>query len=152
MDPYTIPKANDPRVAELVQAGRVRVALFLPQYTTDPVTGELRGGPVFRDIAHALADRIGVEVRLIGYQNPREVMDGLKAGACDVGFMVPDMDRVNDVGFSPPILQSDFTWLVPTGSLIYRIADADRPEIRLRQYGITPRHWRSVGYSSKPSL
>jgi polar amino acid transport system substrate-binding protein len=128
---YGSQQTHDARVADLVRSGRFRVALFLPQYTTDPVTGELRGGPVFRDIAHALADRIGVEARLIGYQNPREVMDGLKAGACDVGFMVPDMDRVNDVGFSPPILQSDFTWLVPIGSLIYRIADADRPEIRI---------------------
>ena len=61
MDAHTISKAPDPRVTNLVRAGRVRVALFLPQYTKDPVTGELRGGPVFRDIARALADRIGVE-------------------------------------------------------------------------------------------
>jgi hypothetical protein len=64
-------QSTDPRVADLVRSGRVRVALFLPQYSMDPETGELRGGPVFRDIAHTLADRIGVEVRLTGYQNPR---------------------------------------------------------------------------------
>jgi hypothetical protein len=43
MDAHTIPKANDPRVADLVQTGRLRVALFPPQYTKDPVSGELRG-------------------------------------------------------------------------------------------------------------
>ena len=32
----------DPRVADLVQAGKIRVALFPPQYTEDPATGELR--------------------------------------------------------------------------------------------------------------
>ncbi len=32
----------DPRIADLVQAGRVRVALYPPQYMKDPVTGELR--------------------------------------------------------------------------------------------------------------
>ena len=39
-------QAADPRVADLVRAGKLRVALFLPQYTKDPVTGELRGNVV----------------------------------------------------------------------------------------------------------
>src|SRR5262245_38380947 len=30
------------RVADLIRAGKVRVGLFPPQYTKDPVTGELR--------------------------------------------------------------------------------------------------------------
>ena len=33
----------DPRVADLVRAGKIRAALFLPQYTEDPATGEIRG-------------------------------------------------------------------------------------------------------------
>lgn len=131
MNAQIISKANDPRVANLVRAGRVRVALFLPQYTKDPVTGELRGGPVFRDIAGALADQIGVEVRLIGYQNPREVVECLKTSACDVAFMVPDMSRIADVGFSAPVFESDFTCLVPPGSSLRRMADADRPGVRI---------------------
>jgi hypothetical protein len=93
MDAHTIPKANDPRVADLVQAGRLRVALFPPQYTKDAVSGELRGagpGPAFLDIARALAARIGVEVQLIGYQTPDEVMECLNGGACDVTFMGPE--------------------------------------------------------------
>jgi polar amino acid transport system substrate-binding protein len=124
-------QSNDPRVADLVRSGRVRVALFLPQYTTDPVTGELCGGPVFNDIAHALADRIGVEVYLTGYQNPREVVKCLKGGKSDLAFMVPDNSRNDDVGFSPPVLRSDFTCLVPAGSSIGNIADADRPGVRI---------------------
>jgi hypothetical protein len=36
-------QAPDPRVADLVRAGKLRVALFLPHHTKDPVTGELRG-------------------------------------------------------------------------------------------------------------
>ena len=124
-------QSTDPRVADLVPSGRVRVALFLPQYSMDPETGELRGGPVFRDIAHALADRIGVEVRLTGYQNPREVVECLKAGECDLAFMVADNSRIDDVGFSPPVLRSDFTCLVPAGTSIRNIADADRPGVRI---------------------
>ena len=78
MDAHTIAKANDPRVADLVQAGRLRIALFPPQYIKDPISGELRGagpGPAFLDIARALAARIGVEIQLIGYQTPDEVME-----------------------------------------------------------------------------
>ena len=122
-------QTHDARVADLVRSGRVCVGLFLPQYTTDPVTGELRGGPVFRDIAHALADRIGVETQLMGYQNPREVVQCLKASACDVAFMVPDTSRIDEVGFSPPILQSDFTCLVPADSAIRSMVHVDRPGV-----------------------
>jgi hypothetical protein len=62
-------QAADLRVADLVKAGRIRVALHLAQYTKDPVTGGLRGlgsGAVTVQIAHALAARLGVEVQLIG--------------------------------------------------------------------------------------
>src|SRR5258706_382756 len=36
-------QAPDPRVADLVRAGKVRFALFLPGYIKDPATGEIRG-------------------------------------------------------------------------------------------------------------
>ena len=132
MDAHTIPKANDPRVAGLVQAGRLRLALFPPQYTKDPVSGELRGagpGPAFLDIARALAARIGVEVQLIAYQTPDEVMESLDAGACDVAFM--GLERAGKVGLSSPIFEPDYTCLVPAGSPIHSMADVDRPGVRI---------------------
>src|SRR6266508_826285 len=43
----------DPRLADLVQAGKIRVGLFLPQYIKDPATGEIKG--VWVEIALALA-------------------------------------------------------------------------------------------------
>jgi polar amino acid transport system substrate-binding protein len=54
----------------------------------------------------------------------------LTAGACDMGFMGPDPSRTG-VDFSPPILQLDYTFLVPSGSSIQTIADADRPQARI---------------------
>src|SRR4029450_7094429 len=54
--------APDPRVADLVRAGRVRIALFSGQYTKDPATGELKG--VWADVARALAVRVGVQLVL----------------------------------------------------------------------------------------
>src|SRR4051812_11261112 len=83
-------QSGDPRVADIVSAGKLRVGLFLPQYTKDQATGEIRGygsGTVHVQIAHALAARLGVEVELLGYPTPPAVVECLKAGACDVGFM-----------------------------------------------------------------
>ncbi len=51
------------RIADIVQAGEIRLALFLPQYAKDPTTGELRGlgpGVVMLEIGRALAARLGV--------------------------------------------------------------------------------------------
>jgi hypothetical protein len=47
----------DTRVADLVQAGQVRVALYVPQYTKDPITGELGGWCV--DIVSGRAPQSG---------------------------------------------------------------------------------------------
>jgi polar amino acid transport system substrate-binding protein len=122
----------DSRIADLVQIGKVRVALHLAQYTNDPVSGELRGlgsGTVMVQIAHALAARLGVEVQLVGYPTPPAVEECLRVGACDVGF--GGIERAAAVGLSPPFLQLDYTYLVPAGSSIRSVADADQPGVRI---------------------
>jgi polar amino acid transport system substrate-binding protein len=124
----------DPRVADLVQAGKIRLALFLPLYTKDAASGELRGvttGIVSIDLMRAFAARLGVEVQLAGYPTPPEVVACLKSGTCDVGIMGVTPGRAAEVGLSPPFLQFDYTFLVPAGSSILNLADADRPGIRI---------------------
>src|SRR6266540_4237131 len=67
---FGTPSLADPRMADLVQAGKVRVALFLPLYTSDPRTGELRrSGPgiVAIEVARGLAAHIGIEALLVGH-------------------------------------------------------------------------------------
>jgi len=127
-------RTSDPRVADLVQAGKIRIALYLPMYTRDPSTGEIQGGAdggAVIEIARALGARIGIEVRLIGYATPHVAMDGLKAGECDMILMGIDPIRAFDVDFSPPVVQFDYTCLVTATSPIRCFADADRPGIRI---------------------
>lgn len=120
----------DPRVADLVQAGNIRVGLFLGQYTKDPVTGQSRHDARL-EIARALAARIGVQVALLEHSTPSEAVICLKAAACDLLFL-PFDDRAANVGdFSPPIFQFDYTLLVPAGSLIHSVAEADRSGVRI---------------------
>lgn len=121
----------DPRVADLVRAGRVRVGLGLvpTSATKDPVTGELRG--VAMDLARALAARLGVELLPVEYSSPAKILDGLKDGAWDVGFLGIDPVRLAQVDFSPPFLQEDWTYLVLAGSSIRTVTDADQPGVRI---------------------
>jgi polar amino acid transport system substrate-binding protein len=117
------------RVADLVRLGKVRVALFPPMYNKDPVTGELLGWAV--DLARALGARLGVKVLHLEYRSPREVLEDLTAGACDMAFLTIDPSRTAQVDFSSPVIQFDYTCLVPPGSSIHSIADADRSGLRI---------------------
>ena len=120
----------DPRVADLVHTGKLRVALFPPEYTKDPRTGELHGG-AFMEVARALAARLGIEALLVEYPTPPKVVECLKAGMCDVGFVGIDRAEKVGLGFSRPFMQIDFTYLVPAGSSIRSAADVDRSGVRI---------------------
>ena len=122
-------QALDPRVADLVRAGKVRFGLFVTQYIKDPATGELKG--VWSEIAQALAARIGVQVVLLEHPTPSKAVECLKAGACDLLFLPFDARAANVGDFSPPIFQFDYTLLVPAGSSIRSVADADGAGVRI---------------------
>jgi polar amino acid transport system substrate-binding protein len=122
-------RASDPRVGDLVQTGKIRIGLFSTQFRKDPASGELKG--VRPDMARAFAARIGVHPVLLEYAGPAQVIECLKAGACDVVFLPKDT-RVAAIGdFSFPFIQSEFTFLVPAGSAILRASDADKLGVRI---------------------
>jgi polar amino acid transport system substrate-binding protein len=123
----------DPRIADLVQSGKIRLALFLPGYSKSS-NGELRGvgtGAVAVELARTLATRLGVQVQLVENPTPPQVVACLKAGACDLAYMGVEPRRAAEVGFSLPFMQQDFTFLVPPGSSIHSAADADQRGVRI---------------------
>jgi polar amino acid transport system substrate-binding protein len=125
-------RSSDSRVTDLVQAGKLRAGLGIvaPHWAVkDQKTGELRGVAV--DVARALATRIGIELVPVEYPSPPSVLEGLRLGAWDVGFLAIDPSRAAVVDFSPPYLQIDATFLVPEGSSIRNVADADQPGVRI---------------------
>jgi polar amino acid transport system substrate-binding protein len=83
------------------------------------------------DLARALAARLGVEVLPVEYSSPGKILEGLKDGAWDMGFLGIDPSRLAQVDFSPPYLQEDWTYLVPAGSSIRNVTDADQPGGRI---------------------
>jgi len=121
--------AADSRIADLVTAGEVRVALYVPQYTTDSVTGELKGWAA--DLARAIGAHFGIEGVPVGHPTPPAAMASLKSGACDAAILGIESARAQEVDYSPPIVEADYTLLVPAGVEIANVADADRPGLRI---------------------
>jgi polar amino acid transport system substrate-binding protein len=119
-----VQQTPDSRVADIMKAGNLRVGLFSPQYIKDSKTGELRS--VWVEFARALAARIGVQLVLLKQRTTLKTVECLKANECDVIFLPFDA-RTPDVGdFSSPFIQLEYTLLVPAGSSIRAIPDADR--------------------------
>jgi polar amino acid transport system substrate-binding protein len=124
--------ADDPRVEDLVKTGMVRAGIGLTPLaiTTDAVTGDLLG--VALDLGRALAARIGIELHPVIYPRPGAVIDGLRAKEWDVAISLGvDPNRATEVDFSPPYMEVDLTYLVPIGSTILRIGEADRAGVRI---------------------
>jgi len=124
--------APDPRVADLIQAGRVRVGLCLGTPITalkDPATGEVRGPGV--DLARALAARLGVALHLVTYPRPGAVLEGLLTDAWDVALLGIDPARAAEADFSPPYVEADLTYLVPAGSSLRTVVEVDQPGVRI---------------------
>jgi polar amino acid transport system substrate-binding protein len=121
-------QTTDPRVVDLIRAGKLRVGLFLPQY------GKGLDGlktTVWVETARAYAARVGVPLAIIEHATPPEAIACLKAGSCDQLFLPLDA-RAAEIGdFSNPIFQFDYTLMVPAGSVIAKVAEADRLGVRI---------------------
>jgi polar amino acid transport system substrate-binding protein len=124
----------DRRVGDIVQAGKIRVGLHLPQFVKDPATGELQGqgtGKVIVAIAQALGTQLGVKLELVGHASPPKLIECLQAHGCDAGFLGFVPGRTGDVGFTPPYIMVPFTLMVPAGSSIRSMADVDKTGVRI---------------------
>jgi len=119
----------DPRVADLVQAGRIRVALYVPQYHRDPISGALSGWPI--DLVAALGERIGVQGVPVEHPNPADALNGIVAGTCDAGIIGIEAERATKLDYTAPLVEADYTLLAPASSPYRNLADADRPGVRI---------------------
>ena len=97
--------------------------------TKDPVTGEARG--VVIDLARELGRQRGVAVSLMGLENPQRVIDAVRNGDADVGFVAYNPERAGPVEFSKPYLLVQQTFLVGERSPLRSVAELDRPGTKL---------------------
>src|SRR5262249_55215589 len=96
-------QSADPRVADLVQSGKLRVALGLGSPALamkDANTGEVRGPAL--DLAQALAQKIGVKLEPVEYSRPGAILAGGKHKEGDGAVLVSDPAPLAEADFSPP--------------------------------------------------
>ena len=97
--------------------------------TRDGASGEPRGVSV--DLARELGKRLGVPVHLVQYPAAGKVVDGLKAGEWDVGFVAIDPVRAADMDYTAPYVIIEGAYLVPQNSPIRQNGEVDRAGIRV---------------------
>lgn len=112
---------------DLAPTGTLR-ATFLGdnpvQGTVDPKTGAV-SGPV-ADIVKELARRAGVPYKIVPAENAKAVIESLKNHTADIGFLAWEAERARQVDFSGAYSLMGSTYLVPAGSALKTVEDADR--------------------------
>jgi polar amino acid transport system substrate-binding protein len=94
------------------------------QAMRDPATGEV-GGPAY-DLARELARRNHVPLEFKPIANPPAVIEAVKNGEADIGFVAYEATRLGTVEFSQTYMLVRQSFLVLDGSPIKTIADIDR--------------------------
>ena len=123
----------DPRVADIVEAGVIRLALFLPQFV-ETSTGEIDpkgAGLVGQELLGPLAERLNVTLETIGQPTPPKAIEALVAGEADVIFIGIQASRQSIVAFTAPVIRFDYGYLVPEESPIAESSEVDQPGRRI---------------------
>jgi polar amino acid transport system substrate-binding protein len=83
------------------------------------------------DMARALADRLGLPLRLVPYASPGLLADAAGRDEWDIGLIGAEPQRAETIAFTAAYVEIEATYLVPAGSAIAGIADVDRPGRRI---------------------
>jgi len=94
------------------------------QAMRDPATGEVRG-PAY-DLARELAHRNNVPLEFKPIASPPAVIEAVKNGEADIGFVAYEATRLGTVEFSQTYMLVRQSFFVLDGSPIKAIADIDR--------------------------
>lgn len=122
--------------AELAPTGVLRAGINMTNFLL--VTGSTpQGDPdgVSPDMARAVAERLGVALRLVPFKNPGALADAAVEDLWDIGNIGAEPERAKTIAFSPAYVEIEATYLVPAGSPIQRIEEVDRDGVRIAVYG-----------------
>jgi len=117
---------------DLAPTGTLRATFIATnpvQAVTDAQSGEVRGPAA--ELARELARRLGVPFRIAGAQGVAGVLDSVKKGEADIGFLAFDPARAAEVDFSQPYALAQNTYVVLEGSPIRSVSEIDRAGMRI---------------------
>ena len=117
---------------ELAPTGTLRAGINLSNFllvTGKSATGEPEG--VAPDMARAIADRLGVKLKLVPFKTAGELADAADRNVWDIGLIGAEPARAEKITFSTAYVEIQATYLVPAGSALMTIKEVDRPGVRI---------------------
>jgi polar amino acid transport system substrate-binding protein len=118
--------------AELAPTGVLRAGINLSNFLL--VTGRAADGNpegVSPDMAHAIADKLGVPVQYVPFKTPGELADQALNNVWDIGNIGAEPQRAQQIAFTAAYCEIEATYMVPAGSPITSIAEVDRKGVRI---------------------
>jgi polar amino acid transport system substrate-binding protein len=120
-------------VKEIAPSGTLRVGVVVGPTRSAFFVTEDAGKPsgVTVELGTRLAQQIGLPLEIVTAPNSGELVDKTASGALDVAFMPMDEERKQRVDFGPAYFVIESTYLVTGSSGIQKLADIDRPNVRI---------------------
>ncbi len=131
-NPFESVPLTDQARAELVPSGMLRAGINIGNFLL--VTGRTPDGDpegVAPDMARAIAERLGVPLKLVAFKSPGELADAAGSGSWDIGLIGAEPQRAEQIAFTPAYCEIEATYLVPAGSPLQTVEDVDRPGVRI---------------------
>jgi len=116
--------------------GRVRAGINYSNFLLvkkDPITEEPRGIAV--ELAREIGRRLEVAIEFVPFETAGRMADAVTAGAWDLAFLANEPERANQILFTPPYVEIDAGYLVPSESPIQSVeqVDADGVEVAIAE-------------------
>jgi polar amino acid transport system substrate-binding protein len=119
-----------PVARDLAPTGALRASINLGNPVLAQGTPEAPAG-VTVDIARELGARLGLPVELVCFDAARRSFEAMQDGRADICFLAIEPARETEVAFSAPYVVIEGVFVVPEDSPIARVADVDRPGVRI---------------------
>ncbi|MGE0737041.1 MAG: transporter substrate-binding domain-containing protein [Alphaproteobacteria bacterium] len=122
-------QASEPGIAPTGTLRAGYIMSNLAQAAKDSATGEFRG--VSADIAREFGRRNNVKVTILPLASAGAVLDAVRIGQIDIGFVATNPERVGLVLNSQPYMFVQQSFLVRENSPIKSIVELDRPGLTI---------------------
>ena len=121
--------------AELAPTGTLRAGINMSNFLL--VTGSAPNGDpvgVSPDLARAVADRLGVPLALVPFNNPGDLADAAGDDLWDIGNIGAVSERAKTIVFTAAYAEIEATYLVPQDSRFQHIEQVDRDDVQISVY------------------
>lgn len=125
--------ATPEQKAQLAPTGTLRAAIVtIPFLAKKDASGTVTG--VAPALGAEMARVLGVPYQPTVYATPPAGMKAMREGAADIIFLAPTPERISQADFAPAFMEMELSLLVPDGSPIRTLTDADQPGRRIVVY------------------